>query len=159
MIKVNKYIGIDPGMSKTAPGAIAVISDDSDYEPRVFDFPGDIASLGDLFVREIIFDIKGCAIESIHASPTFGKVTCFNLGCNYGAYLGILSVLQIPHVLISPNKWQKEILDSGTGQTKERSLNMARRLFPDIDLRLKKHHGRADALHLARYAKKYFNNE
>jgi len=36
---------------------------------------------------------------------------------------------------------------------KDRSLNMARRLFPDIDMKYKCDDGKADALHLARYAK------
>ncbi len=51
-----------------------------------------------------------------------------------------------------PRRWQKPILDAGADDTKARSLNMARRLFPDIDLQHKCDDGKADALHLARYA-------
>jgi len=145
------WCGIDVG----AKGALAIIDEEG---AKVYDFPGDISSLGNLFINEMIGKkIKGCVIEKVSAMPKQGVVSMFKFGCNFGSYLGILSVLQIPHILVTPQSWQKKMLDAGTGNTKERSLNMARRLFPDIDLSKKKHDGRADALHLARYAIEYFN--
>ena len=141
-------IGIDPGQT----GGIAVGSADQ-QTAEAHRFPEDISNamqlLRDLRGRS---DIRLAAIEKVGAMPKQGVSSTFKFGANFGAWLGGLAALDIPHVLITPAQWQRRMLDSGTGQTKERSLNMARRLFPQVDLRFKRDDGKADALHLARFA-------
>lgn len=146
------FLGIDPGQK----GGIAIME-----APGVADawrYPGDIPEAAALLRR--IHDetqIMLACIEKVQAMPRAGKVkmgaaSSFKFGTNFGAWQGILSALGIPYVMVTPAKWQKALLDSGTGETKARSLNMARRLFPGIDLRFKADDGKADALHLARWA-------
>ncbi len=145
------FAGIDPGQS----GAIAVISDDL-QEAYAWDYPGSIEAAADL-LREIFLEHKPVltGIEKVSAMPKQGVSSTFKFGQNYGAWLGALSSLQVPFTVVTPAKWQKAVLDSGTGETKERSLSMARRLFPAVDLSRKKDHGKSDALLLAVYAARW----
>lgn len=141
------FMGIDPGKT----GAIAVIG--SDGFAQVWDYPGELAEAG-VLLRSICIQcsISLCAVEKVGTMPKQGIVSAFTFGMNFGGWLMTLGALGTPHVTVTPRTWQKECLDSGTGETKERSLSVARRRFPDIDLSKKKHDGRADALHLARWA-------
>ncbi len=141
------YIGIDPGQK----GGVAVIGDD---HAEAWRYPGDIQEAAALIVEiHAKNPIKLACIERVSAMPGNGVSGMFKFGMNYGAWQGILSALGIPYITVTPRQWQKALLDSGTGETKARSLNMARRLFPAINMRYKADDGKADALHLARWAK------
>jgi len=141
-------IGIDPGQK----GGIAVISQDLSIAEAVR-YPGDAVAAADQ-IREWIarYNPRMIAIEKVTAMPKQGVSSTFKFGTNYGTWIGIAAASGIPHIMVTPRSWQKAMLDAGTGQTKNRSLNMARRLFPGVDLRYKADDGKADALHLARYA-------
>lgn len=143
------YMGIDPGMS----GAVAVIGPDGFAD--VWDYPGELFEAG-VLLRQLCIDypITLCAVEKVASMPKQGVASSFKFGMNFGGWLMTLGALGTPHTLVTPRTWQKVCLDSGTGETKARSLSVARRLFPDLDLSKAKHDGRADALHLARWAKK-----
>ena len=69
----------------------------------------------------------------------------------YGAALATLATLQIPYRTVTPPVWKKAYRLIGCD--KDESRARALELFPTaIDaLRLKKHHGRADALLMAEY--------
>lgn len=143
------FIGIDPGAS----GAVALLT--TDGESMVADYPGDAVSAADL-LRQWRADhrIELVALELVHALPKQGVSSMFKLGANFGAWLGILAALGIPHVLIRPQEWQRGTLSKGDGpDTKSQSLAAARRRWPDLELSRKKDHGRADALHLANHAR------
>lgn len=140
------FLGIDPGQT----GALAAITRDG--ETMVFDWEG-IESIGPAITSiRARWRIAGACIEHVHSMPKQGVASSFNFGVNFGAWQGALAALLVPYSLVSPQKWQRSMLDDTAGDTKERSLAGARRLFPDCELHLKKHNGRADALHLARYA-------
>jgi len=143
-----RYLGFDPG----AKGGVAII--DTEHSIcEAWRYPGDVSEMAKL-VRQIISDygeIDLACVEQVHAMPGNGATSMFKFGTNFGSILGILSALSIPYVMCTPRKWQKEMLDAGTGETKERSLNMARRLYPHVDLRYKADDGKADAIHIARY--------
>jgi len=145
---MKTYLGIDPGQK----GGIAIIHPDGAAAWR---YPGDIVtaadSLRDLHCR---YSITLACIEQVHSMPGQGVKSMFTFGQNYGAWLGMLAAFGIPHTTVTPNKWQKAIMDAGTGDTKERSLNMARRLFPHIDMKYKADDGKSDALLMAMYAKR-----
>jgi len=147
-VRARAFIGIDPGKT----GGIAVIHDEG---AEAWRYPGDIMLAADL-LREIRcrHRITLACIEKVASRPGQGVRSMFSFGQNYGAWLGMLAALGIPHVTATPQRWQKAVLDSGTGDTKARSLNMARRLFPDIDMRYKADDGKADALLMALYAKR-----
>ncbi|MDF1551954.1 MAG: hypothetical protein P1P84_02775 [Deferrisomatales bacterium] len=145
---MSYYMGIDPG----AGGAVAVVGEDGDA--YTWDYPGDAVAVGQLLVEILSAHmVSSVAIERVHSMPGQGVSSSFKFGQNFGSWLGALGALGIPVITVSPKKWQNEMLDAGTGDTKERSLSMARRLFPNVTLHRKKDNGRADALHLARYAR------
>jgi len=149
MIEQNTkvWIGVDPGKT----GAIGIV--DKLGNAEVYDYPEDVdncaAMMGMIVAR---LDIVGGMIEKVSAMPGQGVTGMFNFGGNYFGWRMALACFHVPYELVTPAKWQKAMLDSGGGTTKERSLNMARRIFPGLELHFKKHDGRADALHLARYA-------
>ena len=139
------YIGIDPG----ATGACAILTDSK--RGAVYDFD-------DVEVLNVLRTVRDkellvlAAIEKVHSMPKQGVASSFKFGTNFGIWQGRLQALEIPFIFVTPQKWQKVVFDSMTkGDRKAMSLDLARRLFPWADLRLKKHHGRAEALLLARY--------
>lgn len=142
------FAGIDPGIG----GALAVVSENF-QTAEVWDYPCSIEAVAEL-AREVMHEYRPalCAIEKVSAMPGQGVSSTFKFGMNYGAWLSGLAILKVPHILATPAKWQRATLDSGGGDTKQRSFSMARRLFPQVDLSRKKDHGRSDALLLAVYA-------
>ena len=66
----------------------------------------------------------------------------------YGLWVGILASLAIPYTPVRPVVWKKTF---SLGKDKEQSRLRAQQLFPVADLRLRKHHGRAESLLLAYY--------
>ena len=148
---MKAYLGIDPGKS----GAAALIHEDGQ---DVFDWPGDVALAADKLKEwRIQYNIAGAALEKVTARPGQGVVSMFSFGQNLGSWQGMLSALSIPFVMPTPQAWQKGLIDKKAGKDpKSCSLATARRLFPDADLRLKKHHGRADALLLGWWAREKF---
>jgi len=145
---MKAYLGIDPGKK----GGIAIIHPDG---AEAWRYPGDIVSAAEL-LQEIRTHhaIILAVIEQVASRPGQGVRSMFSFGQNYGAWLGMLAAYGIPHTTVTPHKWQKAIMDAGTGDTKERSLNMARRLFPGIDLKHKADDGKSDALLMAMYARR-----
>lgn len=142
------YLGIDPGKS----GAMAVI----------FEITGEkmIIPYGE---REYInllrklsgHEVKTC-LEHVTAMPKQGVTSMFNFGVNFGYIRGLLEAYSIPYELVRPQKWKKEFSITGD---KNSSLDVCRRLFPDVSLRRtdkcrKDDDGMAEALLMAEYARR-----
>ena len=141
--------GIDPG----ATGGLAVVSTDL-REAHAWIYPGDVTLAAEL-LREVWGEYRPdlFCLEHVRSMPKQGVASTFAFGRAFGLWEGLLAGLSIPWIYVTPQVWQRKLLDpGGKGTTKERSLSMARRLFPGVDLKRKKDHGSADALHLARYA-------
>ncbi len=157
--RTNKkyFLGIDPGKS----GGWAIVENNSTTS-SAWPWPkdSDIKSICKTLHPGGEYIVLAC-IEKVHAMPKQGVTSMFTFGENFGMWQGILAALGIPYVFAAPQKWQKAMFDSGGKEknTKERSLDLARRLYPGLDLSRKKDNGKADALHLARYAKLQFNLE
>lgn len=147
-MKPKAYVGIDPGQS----GAVALVPDGE--LPQVEEWPGDPSAATDLLRGWVLeYDIQLVALESVHAMPKQGVASTFKFGVNFGVWQGILSALGLPYLMPRPTEWQKGLVRKSDGpDPKARSLAVARRLFPDVDLQRKKDHGRADALLLAWFA-------
>lgn len=148
--------GIDPG----ATGGLAVVSIDL-REAHAWLYPGDVSLAADL-LREVWAEYRPAltCLEHVRSMPKQGVASMFAFGRAFGAWEGLLAGLSIPWIYVSPQAWQRKLLDPGTkGTSKERSLAMARRLFPGVDLKRKKDHGQADALHLCRYAIQEFRGQ
>ncbi len=148
-MKPHGWIGIDPGKS----GACVVIHDGGQL---VADWPGDPAGAADILHGWLDrFQIHLAALEKVGARPGQGVSSMFAFGRNLGAWEGLLAGLRIPYVMPTPQQWQKGLVMPSDGtDPKDRALVVARRLFPGADLTLKKHHGRADALLLAWWARR-----
>jgi len=91
-------------------------------------------------------------LEESQAMPGQGTRSMFTVGVGFGVLLGVLSALQLPHSRVRPAIWKRTL---GLGKDKERARLRAMQLFPSADLRLKRHHGRAESLLLAWYGQQY----
>lgn len=97
-----------------------------------------------------------CVVEHVNAMPGQGVTSCFSFGQNFGFIIGLLTAFRIPYELVRPQKWKKEF---GCTSDKNTSIEVAQRLFPDVDLRRtencrKPHDGKAEALLLAEHARR-----
>lgn len=145
------WIGVDPGAS----GAVALINRDvtlvEDWSALV-DWSG-VRDLLDEWRLE--YDIRLAALERVAARPGQGVRSMFTFGKNVGGWEAALSMARIPWINPTPQAWQKGlVLPSDGPDAKSRALIVARRLFPEADLSLKRHDGRADALLLAEFARR-----
>ena len=138
------YLGIDPGVT----GAFALMEKDQTipYRSNFDDIQTCIHTLRDY---QTSYGIELAAIEDVHSSPQMGVKSSFTFGKNYGEWLGALHALAIPHVLVTPRKWQKALFDKESTD----SIAFCGRNFPQIAW--KKNHNITDAVCLALYAKKW----
>jgi crossover junction endodeoxyribonuclease RuvC len=146
--------GIDPGLS----GAIAFFVPSHNrvavYDMPVIDGEVDVIALGQLARAHWP---EMAIIEKVGAMPGNGSVSMFNFGRSVGCVLGAFGALYVPMHSVTPQKWKSEY--GLIGQDKEASRKLAIELFPAIagDLKLKKHHGRAEAALIAMFgADKFF---
>jgi len=152
-------LAIDPGMA----GAAGLMDRSTGEVLDGRDLTG-IAVLDAQTIKELL-DQRGereivAVIEKSQAMPGQGCVSMFNYGITNGILFGILAVHSVRTHLVSASKWKS---DMGLRREKEerqvdwkrRSLDTARRLFPKTDLRLQKHHNRAEALLLAEWARRF----
>jgi len=148
-MKAQAWIGIDPGKS----GALALISSEDQVAE---DWPGDAAGAAELLMTwRLEYNVELVALERVGSMPGQGVKSMFSFGENFGTWQGILAALSIPYVMPRPQEWQKGLVSPSDGvDSKARSLAVARRLFPEVELSRKKDHGRADALLLAWWARR-----
>lgn len=161
----EKYmkIGIDPGLT----GAIAFLHPDGGAWVR--DMPlkehvgekkiVDGGAIAGFFFSDIPPRITARVyIEQVQAMPPIkgklrgaGTVSSFNFGYSAGVVEGVVSAVAIPRAYVWPQTWKKRA--GLTGKPKDASRELAIELYPQLAevLKLKKHHGRADALLIARF--------
>ena len=149
-------IGVDPGLG----GAIAFLNDD--LSPiRVYDMPvmpmGKHQQVNGTELAKIIHNVwitlsesLTVYIEQVAAMPGQGVVSMFNFGMSYGIVIGVCGGLQYPVVFVRPNAWKKKA--GLINKPKEAARTLAQLYYPGLDLSLKKHVGRADALLIARFS-------
>ena len=143
------YIGVDPGKK----GGYAFV-DDAGARTYPWD---DQRFIEDLRVHANSAEKCIAAVEKVGAMPGQGTVSMFSFGQSYGFILGALAAFGIPYQLVPPRKWKAEYGLLNT--TKEDSVKVAKRLFPEVDLLptprcRKESDGMAEALLLALYARR-----
>jgi hypothetical protein len=80
--------------------------------------------------------------------PNQGVASTFQFGRAVGVITAVCELSRYPLHLVRPQAWKKHYhLSSDKGE----ALDMARMLWPEAKLTLKKHIGRAEALLIAEY--------
>lgn len=141
-------LGVDPGAS----GAIAFYRPDQPARIEVYDAPTvdkqiDVPELARLIRAS---GATEAIVERVSAMPKQGVSSTFKFGMAYGAVLAAVAVLELPLRQETPGRWKRHFrLDSD----KERARALAIQTWPgSADFRLRKHHGRAEAALIARFA-------
>lgn len=152
-------LGIDPGIS----GAIACVVEGTGRVQWVEDMPTfsvvvagarrnrvDALGLASILRRDL-FGISLAVVENVHALPQEGVTSAFGFGRSLGIIEGVLATLGIGIEFVQPERWKKHygLLRSEKDASRLRALQDAPHLADA--LRLKKHHGRADSILIARY--------
>lgn len=168
------YIGIDPGVK----GFITAIFPNGKFEHFSIDENDDL----DLHrilksIRERSWQVVA-VLEDVHAIFGCSAKSTFNFGEIKGVLKGLLIANEIPYSLVQPKTWQGEIWNNHdmivsyktikragkdirqkVVDTKSTSINAARRLFPNIDLRRNERcktidDNKVDSLLMAEYARR-----
>lgn len=148
------YCGFDPGKD----GALAILG----YRDEPVLVPFDEEEYATWLSRLSLLTRNGidgsvfCVVEHVNAMPGQGVTSCFSFGQNFGFILGLLTAFCHPYELVRPQKWKREFSCTSDKNT---SIEVAKRLFPRVDLRrtpkcTKPHDGIAEALLMAEYARR-----
>jgi len=153
------FMGIDPGKY----GAVALGNKDL-TEIYLEHCPASIVEMAKLITqltkgRQVLF----CCLENVwafgHTDRKEGVTSAFKFGKNFGAWQGVLAAQGINTILTTPQKWQKYSLMSARGKTvKHKSFNKAKMLYPALLKNITNDNGKADALHILRYAIMIYKN-
>jgi len=87
-------------------------------------------------------------LEKVHSMPKQGVSSTFKFGMAFGGALGLSKRFNSGLVMVTPQVWKKSLKLT---HAKLESLELARNIFPNAPLHLKKHHGRAEALLIAEW--------
>lgn len=154
------FVGIDPGFG----GAIAIVGNPAlVYDTPTYWIKG-VKKRREYDIREMarilnIIEMERengnvrVVIEKVSAMPGQGVCSMFSFGRGVGIWEGLLTGLGFSYELVTPQRWQKTMMD-GLPRGKGASIAVAKRLFPSVDLNRAKDHGRADALLLAEYGRR-----
>jgi Holliday junction resolvasome RuvABC endonuclease subunit len=145
------YIGIDPGYS----GAWGMIDHNGKYQSCGDMLHNEKHILSRLVHAEISQALEQqdleVIIEMVHSMPGQGVSSSFKFGMAFGAAIAITERFNCVWHMVTPQKWKKALqLDSD----KQKSLDLARQLWPNAPLLRKKDNGRAEALLLAEYLRR-----
>jgi Holliday junction resolvasome RuvABC endonuclease subunit len=141
-----KFIGLDPGFS----GAWGMIDHNNEYTGCGDMHHTDRHLLTNNIWDEMLAVLDGddCAavVEAVHSMPNQGVASSFKFGTAYGGAIALAERLKCPWELVTPQVWKKALkLDSD----KNKSMVLARELWPTAPLKRQKDNGRAEALLLA----------
>lgn len=155
-MKTTCYLGIDPGKS----GAICLLHGEGvlikdtpvmhDGDKNQYDIK-EMIEIVKLF-RTIGGGWPTAIIEQVNAMPGQGVTSMFSMGYGLGLWHSILACHGVPFVRVRPQEWKKSF--GLKGKDKGASILRAQELYPQADIRLKKHHDRAEALLMAEFLRR-----
>lgn len=168
-------LGIDPGIS----GAMALLNDQGKLL-ELCDIPVLVDKVVNGKAKNVInykqlqntlmawiaeYGEMMCYLESVHAMPTQGVTSMFNMGATYGAIRAVLACENIVVEQVAPQTWKKQLkIPMGphlsSAEKKEISRGHAIKLFPhDVELFARKaDHNRAEAALIAKYGAYHNDN-
>ena len=148
-------VGIDPGVS----GGIGFVKPDGtfwkcEHLPTMTVGTGKAKGKRKINAAELCRLLEAeqvtlCLIEKVASMPKQGVASVFSFGYSAGIIEGVVASLGIPYDFVTPQRWRKHY--SLIKSEKDASRAKAQQLFPDAPLGLKKDHGPAEALLIARY--------
>lgn len=151
------YIGIDPGKA----GALVAVSTEA-FGPGswtvvpVLGKDYDLARMAEILQGYARHDLRGAAIERVHAMPAQGVTSMFTFGRGLGLWEGMLSALDIPFERVAPRDWQRLCgpLPKDKRERKAAIVRAAQDRCPSLRFLKRKEWGVADAYFLAEYARR-----
>ena len=147
---IGAICGIDPGKS----GGIAFIAPSTGALAWLLPMPSmvDLARILDDTHPSLVI------LEKAQSMPKQGIASAFNYGEQFGIIQGFLIALQIPHQLVTPRDWQKEMFKGckTSDPPKKRALMAVQRIYPQANLLATErsrmpHDGIIDALLIAKW--------
>ena len=144
------WIGCDPG---AVSGAIGAVDDYGNYVES-FDIEHKDKHILALVFKSRLLSIidpkEGAEIcmEQVHSMPNQGVSSTFSFGRAVGVISAVCELTRYPVHLVTPQKWKKHFHLTAD---KNESLDMARYLWPEAKLKLKKDINKAEALLIAEY--------
>lgn len=123
---MNSIIGIDPGKG----GGVAIVYLGAKNKKALYGNKW-AAHKCPKTIKEMVILLKmfkhntkntKCILESVHAFPTDGRSSAFKFGMNFGIWQGILESLNIETILVTPQKWQKDLELSKNKQERKNQL-------------------------------------
>lgn len=152
---MSAIVGIDPGVK----GGIAIIDRNgitAEIMPIRDSSEIDIPAITSYLIGLIKPTIY---IEKVHSMPNQGVASTFTFGKGFGKLLGMCEALELPYVLVTPQKWKQSVLAGFNWKgRKAASIEYCSCRYPELDLRATKrsrkvHDGICDALCIAEYGK------
>lgn len=147
------WIGVDPGLRS---GAIGAVDHDGNFIAA-----HDIAAVDDRIdaraLKQMILDMTipgddyAICVEQVWTMPKQGIASTGRFMRAYGAIGAVCELLCDRIFFVTPQVWKKSM---NVTSDKEQSLAEARQRFPQAVLKLKKDHGKAEALLIAEYARR-----
>lgn len=150
------YIGIDPGSINGALGAV----DSQGAFIDAFNIEHQDKHILALVFKSRILGLvdpkEGAEIcmEQVHSMPNQGVASTFQFGRAVGVISAVCELTRYPVHLVTPQKWKKHYHLTAD---KDEALDMARYLFPEAKLKLKKDINKAEALLIAEYLRHTIN--
>lgn len=150
------YLGIDPGFS----GAWGLIDHHGQYRGCGDMHHTDKYLLTQFVFEEIVDALHGddheVVVETVHSMPKQGVASSFKFGVAYGGAVALAERLNSAWHMVTPQVWKKALkLDSD----KQKSLALARQLWPEAPLKRQKDNGRAEALLMAYWLRKEYGHD
>jgi Holliday junction resolvasome RuvABC endonuclease subunit len=93
-------------------------------------------------------------MEQVHSMPNQGLASTWNFARAVGVISAVCELTRYPVHLVTPQKWKKHFHLTAD---KNESLDMARYLWPEAKLKLKKDINKAEALLIAEYLRHTIN--
>ena len=163
------YLGVDLGLS----GALVLIDSSCNVitktlMPTIEVKKGkstkrkyDVSALASWLAEHVVPSQTFVALEDVVAMPGQNPSASISRGFGQGILVGILTARGIPHMIVRPQVWQREIFKNAQsgGDTKTKSIQFAQSTQPNEDWRetprcKSAYDGYCDAFCIAYYAKK-----
>jgi hypothetical protein len=145
----HHVVGFDPGLS----GALAFYCPSAPHVVAARDLPVAGREINGAQLADYLEQLRPAfaIVELVGAMPKQGVSSTFRFGRAFGTILGVLAALRVPVHLVGPTRWKRHFRLSAD---KEQARALALRLWPECTdtFALKKHHGRAKAALLAKFA-------